>query len=120
MRMVYQTTITYYIHGIANYATFTDRVKLDTFKATLIANQCGFTEEQDSDEHKEYVRSELWANVELARASRQTERTHTFYTRPEAFVVRKKSTFLVDAALALLAGFLLSVPWLLWVDSWGW
>lgn len=107
-----RTTITYYIHGIANYATFTDRVKLDTFKANLIANQCGFTEETEGD-HREYVRSELVANLELARASRQTH-----YTKPEAFVVKKQSSMLTDMALALLAGFLLSVPWILWLDSW--
>lgn len=104
-----RTTITYYIHGIANYATFTDRVKLETFKANLIANQCGFIEEHDDKP----VRDELTANLEMARASRQTH-----YTKPEAFVVKKQSSMLTDMALALLAGFLLSVPWLLWIDSW--
>lgn len=68
---------------------------------------------------KQEIKSEFEANDELvraadlARASRQT-----FYTKPEEFRVHKPNTFLVDAALALLAGFILSLPFLLWITSW--
>lgn len=71
---------------------------------------------------KQDIRSEFEANdelikahdarVNLLRASRQT-----YYTKPEEFRVRKPNMFLVDAALALLAGFILSLPFLLWITK---
>jgi Sec-independent protein secretion pathway component TatC len=57
-------------------------------------------------------KSEHDANVQMSESYR------TFYSKPIPKYVRMGDSIWLDMLLALCAGFILSLPFLLWIVSW--